>query len=63
MKANTTNEVASGFLLAFGPSLMTLSPSIVDKDGEWYYLSTIVLAIGIVLLLGGVVAKIIKRFL
>ena len=50
LKANTTNEVASGFLLAFGPSLMTLSPSIVDKDGEWYYLSTIVLAIGIVLL-------------
>lgn len=62
LKSNTTNEVASGFLLAFGPSLMTLTPSIVDKNGEWYYLSTIVLIIGIILLAGGIIAKIIKHF-
>ena len=63
LKSNTTNEVASGFLLAFGPSLITLTPSIVDKNGEWYYLSTIVLIIGIILLAGGIIATIIKRFI
>lgn len=63
LKSNTTNEVASGFLLAFGPSLMTLAPSIVNKDGNWYYLSTIVLIIGVILLSGGIIAKIIKRFI
>lgn len=63
LKSNTTNEVASGFLLALGPSLMTLAPSIVNKNGDWYYLSTIVLFIGILLLSGGIIAKIIKRFI
>ena len=63
LKSNATLEVASGCLLALGPALMTLAPTIVDKKGEWYYLSTILLVIGIVMLLGGITTKILKNVL
>ena len=63
LKSNATLEVATSSLLALGPALMSLSPSITNKEGEWYYLSTIILILGLVMLIGGITAKIIKHYL
>lgn len=63
LKSNAILEVTSGTLLAIGPALMTLSPSIVDENGNWYYISTILLVLGIIMLLGGVVTKFLRHYL
>lgn len=54
-------EIVCSAMLAIGPALMTLAPSIVDKDGNWYYLSTIILVLGGVVLVSGVLAKLIQH--
>ncbi len=63
LKSNATLEVASGSLLAIGPALMSMSISVVDKNGEWYYISTILLVIGVIMLLCGIITKILKQYL
>lgn len=63
LKSNATLEVASGSLLAIGPALMSMSISVVDKDGKWYYISSILLVIGIIMLLCGIITKILKQYL
>lgn len=57
LKSNAALEITTGSIIALGPALMTLAPSIVDKDGNWYYVSTIVLIIGLSLLIGGIITK------
>ena len=61
LKSSTMFEVVCSTMLAMGPALMTLSPSIVDKDGNWYYMSTLVLVLGGIILLGGIFAKLLQH--
>lgn len=61
LKSQTINEVICSTMLAAGPSLMTLAPSIQDKSGNWFYLSTIVLVLGFIILFAGIVAKILQH--
>ena len=57
IKTSKLFEVVCSTMLAVGPALMSLSPSIVDKNGNWYYLSTFILVLGGVILVSGVLAK------
>lgn len=61
LNTHTMFEFICSTMFAVGPALMTLSPSIEDKNGHWYYLSTIILVLGIVILLAGVVSKFIQH--
>lgn len=61
LNTHTMFELICSTMFAVGPALMTLSPSIEDKDGHWYYLSTIILILGIVILMAGVVSKFIQH--
>lgn len=61
IKTSKLFEIVCSAMLAIGPALMSLSPSIVDKDGNWYYLSTIILVLGGVILVSGVLAKLIQH--
>jgi len=61
LKASKMFEVVCSTMFATGPALMSLSPSVVDKDGNWYYLSTIVLVLGGVILLSGILARLIQH--
>lgn len=61
LKSQTINEILSSTMLAAGPALMTIAPSIQDAAGEWFYLSTIVLVLGIIILLAGILAKIFQH--
>lgn len=61
LKSSRLFEVICSTMLATGPAMMSLSPSIVDKDGNWYYLSTIILVLGGIVLLSGIVAKLLQH--
>ena len=61
LKSQTINEVICSTMLAVGPALMTLAPSIQDKSGNWFYLSTIVLVLGFLILFAGIIAKILQH--
>lgn len=61
LKSSKLFEVICSTMLAVGPAMMSLSPSVVDQDGNWYYLSTIILVLGGIVLFSGIVAKIIQH--
>lgn len=60
LNSSTAFEITNSFMLTIGSILIGLTPSI-NKDGETYYLTWIILGIGIVTLVGGIIAKFINR--
>lgn len=60
IKSNTYFEITNSALLTIGSILVGLTPSIL-KEGETYYLTWIILGIGIVSLIGSIVTKFLKK--
>lgn len=60
LNSSTAFEITNSFMLTIGSILIGLTPSI-NQDGETYYLTWIILGIGIVTLVGGIIAKFINR--
>lgn len=60
LNSSTAFEITNSFMLTIGSILIGLTPSI-NKNGETYYLTWVILGIGIVTLVGGIFAKFINR--
>lgn len=60
LNSSTAFEITNGFMLTIGSILIGLTPSIL-KDGSTYYLTWIILGVGIIALGGGIIAKYINR--
>lgn len=60
LNSSTAFEITNSFMLTIGSILIGLTPSI-NKNGQTYYLTWVILGIGIVTLVGGIFAKFINR--
>lgn len=60
LNSSTAFEITNSLMITIGSILIGLTPSIL-KDGTTYYLTWIVCSIGIIALVGGLLAKFITR--
>ncbi len=56
LNSATSFELINGFMMTVGSILIGLTPSIL-KDGEQYYLTWVILAIGVISLIGAILSK------
>ncbi len=60
LSSSTAFEITNSSMITIGSILIGLTPSVL-KDGTTYYLTWIVLSIGVLALIGGLIAKIVNR--
>lgn len=54
-------DILYSVMLSLGSALMGMVPSIQNKDGNVYYMSVVVGAIGLVVLLSGILTRLFKK--
>lgn len=60
LNSSTAFEITNSTMITIGSILIGLTPSVL-KDGVTYYLTWIVLSIGVLALIGGLIAKFVNR--
>lgn len=61
LEASNGFDILYSVMLSLGSALMGMVPSIQNKDGNVYYMSFVIGAIGLVVLLSGIFTRLFKK--